>query len=153
MKSSANRNFLAASLSFAWDTFGEYLSGTQGSLLCARSQTPLSDTAKHALESSAAALGFGQKGCTYVNLQANAEDGTLGANDLRMIVEAIDPESLIACDAQSASMLSHGYGTEVATNKANRVLGRTCIAFVGLEDMLDTSESKQKVWALLKKLK
>ena len=157
MTFSANRNLFEVPLAAVWDAYGPHLSGAPGSLLCAISQHPLNDDAVKALDNSASALGFGSKGCTYVCLQvaggSNQEASELGANDLQMIIEGADPLALVACDSHAAALLSQAYNCQVAPDRPNRVLGRTCVAFVQLESLLGTPEDKQKAWALLKTLR
>ncbi|MDO4183557.1 MAG: hypothetical protein Q4E12_08155 [Coriobacteriia bacterium] len=155
MKISANRNPYERALGFAWDTFAAHLAGAEGSLLCVVSWQPLGAAAASALEKSAPALGYGPKGCTYLVVQADGalaptEATRLGEQDLRMALEALDPAALVVTDAQAAALVSRAYGCEVPTNAASRVLGRPCAAFIRMENLLETPEDKQKMWALLK---
>lgn len=151
MNFSANRNPYEESLRMVWDLFGAHVNGKPGGLFCVVSNSPLGTAATTALENSAAALGFGVGSCCYVVMKT--EDSQLGANDLRMLIEGIDPSVLVATDAQAASALSYAYNCEIPTNSSSRALGRTVVAFKGMESLLDTPSDKQKVWALLKRLK
>lgn len=151
MNFSANRNPYEESLRMVWDLFGAHVSGKPGGLFCVVSTSTLGPVAANALESSAAALGFGAGSCCYITLKA--EDTQLGANDVRMLIEGIDPSVLVATDAQTASALSYAYNCEVPTNSSSRALGRTVVAFKDMESLLDTPANKQKAWALLKHLK
>lgn len=155
MNNSANRNPYAFSLDTVGQIFGAHLSGKLGGLVGIVSNLPLGPSAQKALESSASALGFGEGSCCYVIIRtANDDDASrLGANDLHMVIEGVDPLVLVAADAQAASVLSHAYQCDVPTNNASRVLGRTCVAFKGFEQMLDSPDNKQRAWALLKRLK
>ena len=81
------------------------------------------------------------------------DEGKLGAEDVRTIVEGLDPVALVACDAFAAETLSAAYRTPVTLDADNRLLGRTAIIFQDFEGMMNTPADKQRAWALLKKLR
>lgn len=178
----------AAAADSVWRAFEAHLSGNEMGLWCIVSEKPLGETARKALSSSAAALGFGETACTFVTLQpmesatatsandsanmgahanadpsgsANAESGrngdahenaVLDAKSLFRIVEGIDPLCVVATDAAATSALSNAYRQQMPPEAHCRLLGRDAVAFCLFEDMLKESDSKQKAWALLKKL-
>jgi len=87
--------------------------------------------------------------------------GTLAAQELRLLIETIDPQAIIALDQQAAAALQEGYGTEIMPRiprpgvKA-KLLGRTLVFVDGFEAALasaDNQEAKQRVWKQLKALK
>lgn len=95
------------------------------------------------------------------NGDANAETGrngntrenaALDAKSLFRIVEGIDPLCVVATDAVATSALSSAYRQQVPPDAHCRLLGRDAVTFYLFEDMLKESGSKQKAWALLKKL-
>ena len=81
------------------------------------------------------------------------DEGKLGAEDVRTIVEGLDPVALVACDAFAAETLSAAYRTPVTLDADNRLMGRTAVIFQDFEGMMNTPADKQRAWALLKKLR
>lgn len=131
--------------------YGSHVTGTPASTLMVLSATTLSAAAQGALEKSATSLEFGSVPLALV--VAEADEGKLGAEDVRTIVEGLDPVALVAADALSAELLSAAYRMPVALDASNRLLGRTAVIFEDFEGMMDTPEGKQRAWALLKKLR
>ena len=115
------------------------------------SETPLGAPARAALEKSAASLEFGSAPLAVV--VAETEEGKLGAEDARTIVEGLDPVALVATDAFAAELLSAAYRTPVTLDAPNRLLGRTAVIFEYFEGLLTSDNGKQCAWALLKKLR
>ena len=115
------------------------------------SETPLGDAALEALEKSAASLEFGAAPLARVVVET--DEGKLGAEDVRTIVEGLDPVALVACDAFAAETLSAAYRTPVTLDADNRLMGRTAVIFQDFEGMTNTPADKQRAWALLKKLR
>lgn len=130
--------------------YGANVTGTPLSALMVASETPLGEAALEALEKSAASLGFGS--APLALLVAESPDGKLGAEDVRTIVEGLDPVALIATDAFAAELLSAAYRTPLTLDAPNRLLGRTALIFEDFEALMETPETKQKAWALLKQL-
>ena len=121
--------------------YGSHLTGAPTSTLLVLSETPLGDAALEALEKSAASLEFGAAPLARVVVET--DEGKLGAEDVRTIVEGLDPVALVACDAFAAETLSAAY----------RLMGRTAVIFQDFEGMMNTPADKQRAWALLKKLR
>ena len=84
--------------------YGSHLTGAPTSTLLVLSVTPLGDAALEALEKSAASLEFGAAPLARVVVET--DEGKLGAEDVRTIVEGLDPVALVACDAFAAETLS-----------------------------------------------
>ena len=122
--------------------YGSHLTGAPTSTLLVLSETPLGDAALEALEKSAASLEFGAAPLARVVVET--DEGKLGAEDVRTIVEGLDPVALVACDA---------YRAPVTLDADNRLLGRTAVIFQDFEGMMNTPADKQRAWALLKKLR
>ena len=131
--------------------YGSNVTGTPLSALMVVSETPVGEAALEALEKSAASLDFGS--APLALLVAESPDGKLGAEDVRTIVEGLDPVALIATDAFAAELLSAAYRTPVTLDAPNRLLGRTALIFEDFEALMETPETKQKAWALLKQLR
>lgn len=131
--------------------YGSHVTGTPASTLLVLSETPLGDAARTALEKSAASLEFGVAPLAVVT--AETAEGKLGAEDVRTIVEGLDPVALVATDAFAAELLSAAYRAPVTLDAPNRLLGRTAVIFEDLEDLMKTPADKQRAWALLKKLR
>ncbi len=131
--------------------YGTQVTGEPTSALAVVSETPLGDAARTALEKSAASLEFGAAPLAFITVEGPA--GTLGAEDVRTIVEGLDPVALVAADAFAAEVLSAAYRTPVTLDAENRLLGRTAVIFEDFEGLLTSDNGKQRAWALLKKLR
>ncbi|MDD6289237.1 MAG: hypothetical protein PUA57_03435 [Eggerthellales bacterium] len=114
------------------------------------SAAELEPLAQNALQSTAVALGYGDRAVSFVTLGSEAE--LLEPAALLSVVEALDPVALVVTDAVAAECMSRAYKCEVPTQASSRVLGRTCVAFRDFSEMLETPELKQQAWALLKRL-
>ena len=114
------------------------------------SQAP-SEAAASALAASAQALGYAQAGCFFVICYG------LDPKQLFELVEGIDPLTLVVADKDAANALGQAYRTAqgprtLQLNRHQCVLGREAIVFSSFEAMLAKPDTKQKAWALLKKL-
>ena len=131
--------------------FEGHLTGEPASSLLVVTQTTLSDEARLALLKSARTLEFGDAPLAVATLAT--DEGTLGAEDVRTIVEGLDPVALVAVDAFAAEALSAAYRTPIMVDAPNRLLGRTAVVFQDFEALMKTPADKQRAWALLKKLR
>lgn len=150
MKNSAKCNMYEVGLAQTRELFGDYLDGSPSALICAVSAQVLGEAARAALESSAAALGYGHGAVTFATL-ADAE-GALDGPALFALVEGLDPLCVVAADAEAATALSQAYRQELPPMKAARLFGRPAVAFDSFEQMLADDQAKQRAWALLKTL-
>lgn len=151
MTFSAKSNIYEANAKSTIAAYGDFIDGTGAEVVLALSEGVLSETAASAIESSMAALGFGERACAFVALDAG--DMALGASDLMSVVEGLDPLALVVCDARAAELLGHAYRTAVALDAKSRVMGREVVAFRDFEAMLSDGAQKQRAWALLKTLR
>ncbi|CAK7027851.1 MAG: hypothetical protein PEGG_01158 [Paraeggerthella hongkongensis] len=150
MKKSANGNMYEVALDEAWELFGAHLSGARSGLVCVLSTQQLDERSRNALNSSAAALGYGRDACLFATL---APEGTpLDSQALFLLIEGVDPLCLVATDEAALKALCETYRCKAVPGKASRVFGRTCVAFRSFSRMLDDGQEKQVAWALLKKL-
>lgn len=131
------------------DVFGAHLDGALTPLLCVVSEKTLTDRARAALASSAKSLGYADA-ATFITLEG--PDAALDATSLFMLLEGLDPACIVAADAASTTALSAAYRCPVPQQGACRVLGRDAVTFPSFDAMLDDPDSKQRAWALLKKL-
>ncbi|MEC4272004.1 hypothetical protein VJ923_02355 [Adlercreutzia sp. R25] len=131
--------------------YGSHVTGAPTSTLLVISGTALNETAREALEKSAASLGFGTAPLALATMET--AEGKLGAEDVRTIVEGLDPVALVATDTSATKALSAAYRTPVTLDEANRLLGRTAVVFQDFESLMKTPADKQRAWALLKKLR
>lgn len=130
--------------------YESHLTGTPASTLLVATEKPLSAEALTALEKSATSLEFGEAPLAIAVIET--PEGSLGAEDVRTIVEGLDPVALVVADAFAAELVSTAYRLPVALNDKNRVLGRTVVVFEDFEALMKTPADKQRAWALLKKL-
>ena len=152
MKNSPNSNMYMASADIVWEKYDGALAGCYAGLWCVVSDTPLTAPAKNALEKSAEALGYKKDACTYVVLARLGELAGANANTLFEIVEGIDPLCVVATDVTSIQTLGATYTTRLTQNTYARLFGRDCVTFRDFSGMMNSPESKQRAWALLKKL-
>lgn len=139
-------NKYEVALDETWELFADNMSGERAGLVCVVSSEPLSDAASTALASSVRALGYGEHAITYVLA------GGLEQHALFVLIEGLDPLCIVAADGKSAALLGQAYRCSVPAGKATRLLGRTAVAFLDFESLLETPKDKQIAWALLKKL-
>lgn len=124
--------------------------GSEDALFCAISTFPLSDSAQAALHASAPRLGYSNRQLCFIVL-SNASH-TLEPQELFTMLEAIDPLCVVLTDHESVKTASAGYNTPLTLEAREFLLGRSCCCFESFEDLLSTSEGKQKAWACLKTL-
>ncbi len=143
-----------ATLEETRELFAPYLEGAPSGVVCVVAARALGDQALGALESSAAALGYGRSCCMYATLRpVHAEDdAALDSQALFLLMEGLDPLVVVAADAEAARALGGAYRQDVPVDAPCRLFGRDAVAFTSFEGMLDDPQSKQAAWALLKKL-
>ena len=127
------------------------VTGAPTSSLLIVTEKPLSTTALNALEKSATSLEFGNAPLAIAVVET--DEGTLGSEDLRTIIEGLDPVALVVTDTVAAELISAAYRTPLLIDDRTRLLGRTAVVFQNFEVLMESPESKQKAWALLKKLR
>ena len=134
--------------------YGQFVDGNANSTLAIVSSEALSSRARAALEASAERLGHRVDSCAWVTLGEAGEpsDPALGAHDLLMLLEGLDPSAIIATDANAASLVSSAYETSMKMDAANRAACRTVVALSSFETALDDDDAKQRAWAALKKI-
>ena len=143
-----------ATLEETRELFAPYLEGARSGTVCIVAMRALGDEARRALESSAAALGYGHACCTYAILHPEGADGdaALDGQAVFLVAEGLDPLVVIAADAEAAQALGGAYRRDVPVDAACRLFGRDAVAFASFESILGDAQSKQAAWALLKKL-
>lgn len=113
-----------------------------------------------ALERALTTLGWGSNNWCGVAINL-PQKGSLSAQDLRLLIETIDPLAILALDEKAQAALKDAYGAELMPQipkpgtKA-KLLGRTLVFINGFEAALastDDKEAKQRVWKQLKALK
>ena len=133
--------------------YADFIDGCPNDIVVVLSSDPLTSEARTALANSAERLGYGEGTCAWVTLSPNSGEGpTLGAMDVRTIVEGLDPAACIATDAQASASLAEAYEKAAEPDAHTRILGRDFIYFTEFESMLADSDQKQRAWALLKKM-
>jgi hypothetical protein len=110
-----------------------------------------------ALTSAFEALGWGANGWCGILLEPLGLP-MLDAQQVRLLVEYIDPLVVVALDAAAAAVLAGGFehelfGKKLKMGKKTGVLGRLFLAIDDFESALNNPERKQMVWAQLKVLK
>ncbi|MEA5019746.1 MAG: hypothetical protein VB027_05195 [Gordonibacter sp.] len=154
MKNSANGNMYEVTLSETRELFAPYVSGAYEATAIVVCSHPLSETAKTALCNSTAARGYGRNACTFITLEErpSEERPSLDESALFLLIEGLDPLIIIATDKVATAALERTYHQALTLNAANRLFGRSLVAFTSFEDLLNSAHDKQVAWALLKKL-
>ncbi len=152
MNNSAKGNMYEATIEATRELFGMHLSGSASGLVCVVSSNTVEADAREALGNSLAALGYGKNSCTFVSLTSHDGEVVLDPQALFLVVEGLDPLCFVAFDKQAADVLGKAYRGRVPLDSPVRLFGRSGVAFSSFASMLSSPESKQKAWALLKKL-
>ena len=121
--------------------------GSEDALFCVVNSLPLSDSAHEAMCATAARLGYSSRQLCFIVL--SNESHTLEPSELFTMLEAIDPLCVVLTDHESVKTASAGYNTPLTLEAREFLLGRSCCCFESFEDLLSTSEGKQKAWACL----
>ncbi|MCL2807703.1 MAG: hypothetical protein FWD27_06055 [Coriobacteriia bacterium] len=112
-----------------------------------------------ALESALVALGWETNSwCGIALTLANQE--TMHAEELRLLIETIDPSALLALDNLAIEALQESYGIDLMPRipkpgAKTMLLGRSLVFVDGFEAALASykEEAKRRVWQELKALK
>ena len=154
MKKTIESNMYSASAVEVWNLFGDYVDGNANALALVLSETPLGNTACEALAKSFAALGYGNDACAFATLAPRGQTQTqavhLDAQALFMLIEGLDPVSLVCADAQAIKALEGAYRTQLKPDAAERVFGRPAALLADFEGMLASDDGKQAAWRILK---
>ena len=128
------------------ELFDEYVEGDANRPVLTVSTEKLGGVSRNAIEKSLLAFGYRPNSCTFAAI------GNLDRQAVFLLVEGLDPLYVIATDRKAVSSLSQAYRTNFPTDSFIRVFGRCAIAFDNLDELMQTPESKQRAWALLKTL-
>ena len=115
-----------------------------------------------ALEAAFFALGFEKNCWCGISLHA-AEKKELSPGEVRLLIETVDPQIILALDTAAMSILVNSYGTEMLPQipkpgVKTRLLGRSLVYVNDFEAGLasktkEDGEARHRVWKELKALK
>lgn len=98
-----------------------------------------------ALAKAAVALGYGEDSLAAVYVAG------LSPDDLRIIIEAIDPAVVVSVDAPARVMVSRALGAPLPSyGVLVRAAGRRFLAVDSFEESLVSDEAKRRSWHQLK---
>jgi len=122
-----------------------------------KGQPPFFGPDSEALERALVALDWGSNNWCGVALDLPQRD-ILSNSDLRLLIETIDPQALLALDEKAIVALQDGYGTELMPRIPQpgiktKILGRALVFVDGFEAALSSEEDKRRAWRELKALK
>jgi len=122
-----------------------------------KGQPPFFGPDSEALERALVALDWGGNNWCGIALDL-PQKGTLNDADLRLLIETIDPQALLALDSKALEALQDGYGTELMPRipqpgMKTKILGRALVFVDGFEAALSSDEEKRRVWRELKAIK
>lgn len=135
--------------------FERFIEGSANDLLLVISSANLGEQSREAIQSTAEKLGYGKTRISWASILgrvAEEEPIPISPENLRLLIESIDPSGMIVTDIGAMSILSEAYGVGLEADSSNRVACRTCATFSNFETMLENSDSKQKAWRVLKNL-
>ncbi|MCD8316282.1 MAG: hypothetical protein LUB61_02610 [Eggerthellaceae bacterium] len=146
-----NSNIFELQAQSVMDAYGSYLDADPNLTMLIVCSNSLAPVAKDALASSAERLGYGRNAIGICML-TDGSGHDLNPDELMTIVEGLDPIAVVATDREAAELLGKAYRLKLATDDINRAMGRSVVAFYDFEKMMNSSPSKQKAWALLKRI-
>lgn len=133
-----------------------FYEGSLNALFCVVSSDQPTEPERKALEATAQRGGFTSQQTIWLTTTAASvgtpESTSIDPGDLMQLIESIDPLCLVVLDQRATEVLSRAYNQPVKLEACDSVLGRPCCAFVDFSRMLQTSERKQRAWALFKEL-
>lgn len=136
--------------------YSDFVVGNPLCTLAILSAHPLDPSAREALRASADRLGYGRDACAWMIVRSEPAKGRpsekIGSADLKTLIEGLDPIALVATDVPALSALCHAYDTIVEINNTGRINGRTVVGLGDFSIMLESDESKQLAWRLLKRI-
>lgn len=140
-------------------SFPGVFSGSEDALFCVVSSNALSVQVHEALVASAQRLGYHAKQLAFITLnasQASTEEDpsscAVTPQDLLSVLEALDPLAVVLTDHQASEMASSAYNIPLTLEQREFLLGHGCCCFESFEELLSTSQNKQRAWACLKTL-
>lgn len=145
----ANNNIYEVNAINVLNMYGDFVTGSPESTLAVMGNSAPGNNVRQALESSARRLGFTGP-IAWIN--TTGAEMPLGTSDTFTIIEGIDPIALVALDSKTCELLASAYRCQVPTDTLTRVFGRKTAAFRNFAKMLESEDSKQRAWAILKKL-
>lgn len=128
--------------------FAECVEGGPNASLLVLSTEALPEEAREAIAASAERLGYGRENVAWGVL----DTAKLSESQLRTLVEGLDPVALVTADSVAAAQLAEAYRQPVFCDAPSRVACRTVVALANFPALMETPETKQKAWALLKEL-
>ncbi|MDR2035306.1 MAG: hypothetical protein LBP91_01330 [Coriobacteriales bacterium] len=124
-----------------------------------KGQPPFFGSDGEALESAFVALGWGSNNWCGIALDLPGK-GVVSEQDLRMLIEIIDPTVLLALDRMAALKLKESYGELLPSipepGIMTKLLGRALVFVDGFEAALTSQqedEAKRRAWQQLKAIK
>ncbi|MGN0262323.1 MAG: hypothetical protein ACI4B9_05710 [Eggerthellaceae bacterium] len=126
--------------------FSQHIHGAESGLIAALFATAPSPQAQNALEKSALAIGWGSEAVCFV------ETDMLEPSDLLQIVEGMDPVAVVLASASSAQAFFAAYHLQPVEEERLSVLCREVRIIPRFEELMETPDGKQRIWAALKTL-
>ena len=148
MKNNQESNMLFATAEATLREFAECVEGGPNASLLVLSTEALPEEAREALAASAERLGYGRENVAW----GVVDSAKLSEGQLRTLIEGLDPVALVAADSAAAAQLAEAYRQPVFCDAPSRVACRTVVSFANFPALMETPETKQKAWALLKEL-
>ncbi len=125
--------------------YGSAIRGDVDADACIVSYGELPDEVTTALD--AACSGVGMPDPVYLDV------ARLAPADAFAALEGLDSQAVIVADDVAASLLGQAYRAEVAVDAFGHLFGRPCVAFASFQADLALERTKQRDWALLKRLR
>lgn len=126
--------------------FSGHIHGAESGLIAALFPSAPSPQARNALEKSALALGWGSEAVCFV------ETGGLEPSDLLQLIEGIDPVAVVLAGESSAQAFFAANHTQHFEGECLTVLCREVRLIPRFEELMETPDGRQRIWAVLKTL-
>ncbi len=149
MNTSGNSNIYEFEAARTLKLYAPFISGTGNNTVVVIGENAISPNIQKAISDSAERLGYGKNACSWVSVKSQNDERTLEANDLRMIIEGINPLSIIALNKTSAELLGQAFGLQIPLDTHTRILGRDIAALKDFALALEDQTYKRIAWKAL----
>ena len=137
-------------ISFPWRIFRK----RRSSLLRSKFQTPILSSPRCPRRISSV-IGYHARQLAFIILATQADTApalSTQPKDLFLVLEAVDPFAIVLTDHHAVEVASSAYNVPLTLEQRELLLGHGCCCFESFEELLKTTEGKQKAWKCLKTL-
>lgn len=137
--------------------FANFVDGTPNDTFAVISSHQLESKPREAMRASAERLGYGHDSCAWIvtNYEPETDNPSEEISDssLKTLIEGLDPIAIVTTDSSALKVLNTAYSKRLGLNDLGYFNGRKAVSLNDFTTMLESEESKQLAWYLLKNLK